>query len=327
MRTRRRRPRCGSRARRGRWRTAETRPPRARRTPRRRRAPEDGKADASRRTVRQRRPRLAGSRRRTSAGRTPGRSWTAAPEASRRPPLDVRARTDARSSKPLRPNHDDFDISLLVGSRSAPKFCPCVEVAPRDASDLIRGAGHIRSRAMGDESPPIPLPAPRDDRSRSPRLATTAVAPPRGDSPPRGRDYSRSRSRSPRRDDRRPPSRDRSPVTAAAADARPASPGDGTRAVSVRAANPESPLSSPFVSRAPATLPPVPTIRARPPFRANCHPRIPHTGSRARPPEKHARSSSRPSSPCSTVTSKRVATRRVDASSRTSSVRPHPHHS
>ena len=73
--------------------------------------------------------------------------------------------------------------------------------------------GHIRSRAMGDESPPRSRsPAPRDDRSRSPAPRDDrSRSPARGDSPPRGRDYSRSRSRSPRRDDRRPPSRDRSP--------------------------------------------------------------------------------------------------------------------
>ena len=96
--------------------------------------------------------------------------------------------------------------------------------------------GHIRPRAMGDESPPDPAPLRLATTAVAPpRLATTAVDPPaRGDSPPAGA-TTRAAAAAPRAEmiAARPPATD-PPVTAAAADARPASPGDGTLAVSVR---------------------------------------------------------------------------------------------
>ena len=237
-------------------------------------------------------------------------------------------RTRARPSRSVRTT-TILEIRLVVGSRSAPKFFPCVGWLRETRPIWRSGArGHIRSRAMGDESPPRSRsPAPRDDRSRSPAPRDDrSRSPARGDSPPRARLLAQPQPLpAPRCVAARPPATEPRSRRRRRTQDRRRRAMEPARFRCVRR-TPESPLSSPFVSRAPATLPPVPTIRARPPFRANCHPPDSNTGSRARPPEKHARSSSRPSSPCSTVTSKRVATRRVDTSSRTSSVRPHPHH-
>ena len=188
--------------------------------------------------------------------------------------------------------------------------------------------GHIRPRAMGDESPPRSRsPAPRDDRSRSPAPRDDrSRSPARGDSPPRGRDYSRSRSRSPRRDDRRPPSRDRSPGHGGGGGRKTGVAGRwNPRGFGACGEPPNRPLVPFCLARARDPSPGSDNSRSSS-FSRYFHPPDSNTGSRARPPEKHARSSFRPSSPGSTVTSKRVATRRVDASSRTSSVRPHPHH-
>ena len=188
--------------------------------------------------------------------------------------------------------------------------------------------GHIRPRAMGDESPPRSRsPAPRDDRSRSPAPRDDRSRSPRAATRPPAGATTRAAAAAPRAEmiAARPPATD-PPVTAAAADARPASPGDGTLAVSVRAVNPRIAPLVPFcLARARDPSPGSDNSRSSS-FSRYFHPPDSNTGSRARPPEKHARSSFRPSSPGSTVTSKRVATRRVDASSRTSSVRPHPHH-
>ena len=178
---------------------------------------------------------------------------------------------------------------------------------------------------MGDESPPRSRsPAPRDDRSRSP---ARGGSPPRGGSP-RGRDVSRSRSRSPRRDDPRPPSRDRSPGRGGGGGRKTGVAGRwNPRGFGACGEPPNRPVR-PLLSRArPRPFPPAPSIRDRPPFRAifSFHPPRARSRPRARPPGKHARSTSRPSFSGSTATPNRVATRQVVASSRASSVRPHPH--
>ena len=191
------------------------------------------------------------------------------------------------------------------------------------------GRGGTSDRARWEtKAPRSRSPAPRDDRSRSPAPRDDrSRSPARGDSPPRGRDYSRSRSRSPRRDDRRPPSRDRSPGHGGGGGRKTGVAGRWNPRGFGACGEPPNRPSRPLLSRARARDPSPGSDNSRSSsFSRYFHPPDSNTGSRARPPEKHARSSFRPSSPGSTVTSKRVATRRVDASSRTSSVRPHPHH-
>jgi len=111
------------------------------------------------------------------------------------------------------------------------------------------GRGGTSDRARWEtKAPPDPAP-PRlaTTAVAPPRLATTAVAPPRAATRPPAGATTRAAAAAPRAEmiAARPPATD-PPVTAAAADARPASPGDGTRAVSVRAANPRIAPLVPF---------------------------------------------------------------------------------